>query len=92
MLEEVSLSVPAISKPRNVTIAPSVATSQFSINPHVTIPHSIGTSSDSPLRDMREWLLALQEPYPSSLVIPLDGVLGGLYFGLSWFPSKHMYQ
>ena len=52
MLEEVSLSVPIISQPMNVSVAPYVSAPQFSVKPHLTIPHSVGNSSDSSFRDM----------------------------------------
>ena len=81
MLEKVSLTVPTISKPMMVSVAPSVATLQLSANPHVTITHSVGTSSDSSLRDMQERLSALQKPYPCAPIVTSAGVLGGFYFG-----------
>ena len=52
MLTEVSLSVPAISELVNVSVTPIGARLHFPENPSVSLPHFIGISADTELREM----------------------------------------
>ena len=80
LLTEVPLSVPAISEPIHVPIAP-ISAPQFPVNPTVQVPHSFGIASDPRLREMQEWVSALCKPYLGASIPPTSGFPTGFNFG-----------
>ena len=65
-MEEVILSVPAISEPMTTSVAPHVSVPPIPVPISVNIPQSGGSAVDMEFRETWERVQALRKPYPGA--------------------------
>ena len=78
VMEEVTLSAPAISEPNPTSVAPHVSVPQFSAPLSVNIPQSGRNAVDMEFRETWERVQALRKPYPSAPNVTSVGGSAGL--------------
>ena len=52
MMQEVAVSVPAVTEPENIPVIPILSVPQFSVHPNATTPHSLGILLDTEIQEM----------------------------------------
>ena len=81
LMEEVTLSVPAISQPMTTSVAPHVSVPPISVPISVNIPQSGGSAVDMEFRETWKRVQALRKPYPGAPNVTSVGKSAG--FNLS---------
>ena len=78
LMEEVTLSVPAISEPMTTSVAFHVSVPPISVPISVNIPQSGGSAVDMEFRETWERVQALRKPYPSAPNVTSVGGSAGI--------------
>ena len=80
LMEEVTLSVLAISELMTTSVAPHVSVPQISVPTSVNIPQSGGSAVDMEFRETWERVQALRKPYPGAPNVTSVGGSAGFKF------------
>ena len=81
LMEEVTLSVPAVTEPILASVTSHVSVPEFSAPIPVNVPHSRGNAVDTDLWETWEQGQALRKPYPGAPIVTSGGESVGFNSG-----------